>query len=233
MLFRSAGSAITVDVTVDPVPTASANNQVICSGTGTNIVLSNPNAVAGTQYFWTVVQSNVTGASNSGTLAAPVSGPIIQTLTASSSAGGTATYTITPVVGAAGCPGIPVIATVTVNAIPNAAASPQTICSGVTSSVAISNPNLVTGTTFKWTAAIQSGSPTGFTNGSGATISQSLSTNNAVGVVRYTITPSANGCAGTPITVDVTVDPVPTASANNQVICSGTGTNIEIGRAHV
>ena len=224
------GATFDVSALVDPTPDISAApaSQVICSGTATSIALSNPNAVAGTQYFWTVVQSNVTGASNSGTLAAPVSGPIIQTLTASSSAGGTATYTITPVVGAAGCPGIAVIATVSVNEIPNASASPQTICSGATSSVSITNPNLVTGTTFTWTAALLSGSPTGFSNGSGATISQSLSTNNLAGTVRYTITPSANGCAGSAITVDVLVNPVPTASANNQVICSGTATSIAL-----
>ncbi len=220
------GSSINVDVTVNPVPDASVSNSVICRGTSTNISISNPNAVAGTKYTWTVAQSNVSGAADQ---VAPVSGPIVQSLTATTNAPGTATYTITPV-SPSGCTGTPVISTVTVNPIPDALASNQIICSGQTTSVAISNPNNVSGTAFNW--IVQSSSNvTGVNTGNGTSINQQLSSTDGInsGSVTYAITPVANGCSGSTITVTVTVNPVPvitdTATQLQTTICSGTALN--------
>src|SRR6478609_11390796 len=65
--------------------------------------------------------------------------------------------------------------------------------------------------------------------GSGTTISQTL-TSAAGGTVQYIITPSANGCPGTPLApIVVTVDPIPvgnSVAAGPNVICSGTSLNI-------
>jgi gliding motility-associated-like protein len=63
-----------------------------------------------------------------------------------------------------------------------------------------------TSATLNWTAS--STDVTGFSNGSGTTISQTLTyTGNATGTVIYNVTPVINGCAGTPQTITVTVNP--------------------------
>ncbi len=63
--------------------------------------------------------------------------------------------------------------TIVVNDLPVGSASPQTICSGTDSRVDLSSS--ISGTTFAWTAAQQSGATiTGFGSGSGTTIAQTL-----------------------------------------------------------
>ncbi len=128
------------------------------------------------------------------------------------------------------CPLVPVNQTITVrvNPTPDASASGQSICSGSTSNVVLTNPNGVSGTTFSWTIGTVTGTVSGQLAGSGTVISQALSSA-AGGSVQYLVTPSANGCAGTPIPVVVTVAPIPVgvsvASGVNK-ICSGSTLNI-------
>jgi hypothetical protein len=213
------GARTPVTVTVYTLPTASAGNQTICSGQTTSIGITNPNGIPGTTYGWSVVTSNVTGAtSGSGS-------SIAQTLTNSTSADGTATYTISPF--ANGCGGPSIVVTVTVKPLPTAAASAQTICSGQASSVTITNPNGISGTTFSWTVSMSN--VTGATSGSGSSINQTLTNLTTVnGTATYTITPTANGCVGPTTNVVVTVKPRPNATASPQTICSGFTTNIPI-----
>jgi len=114
--------------------------------------------------------------------------------------------------------------TLTTKALPVGSASPQTICSGKTTAVVLNAT--ISGATYTWTAALQSGSVSGFSNcisGCGSTIAQTLT---GAGVVRYTVTPSANGCAGNAFTVDVTVSAVPTATIaySGSPYTSGSGT---------
>ena len=80
------------------------------------------------------------------------------------------------------------------------------------------------------TAAIFSaptgGTITGFSNNavaSNAPISQTLTNAGTTsGVVRYTVTPVANGCNGTPFTFDITVQPtIVITNPGPQTICSG------------
>ncbi|NBW36634.1 MAG: hypothetical protein EBR30_16755, partial [Cytophagia bacterium] len=214
------GATQDVVITVNPIPNVSANNAIICSGSITNIVLTNPNGVAGTQYIWTVVQSGVSGASDQ---LSPVAGPIAQTLSTTSSSPGTATYTITPIANA--CPGTSLVVVVTVNPIPTALATPatQTLCSGETTNIVISNPNAVAGTTYTWT--VVASNITGASAGTGNTLSQVLSstTGNTPGTATYTITPSANGCNGPAVVAVITVNPNPTLAVNNTTftICNG------------
>ena len=118
---------------------------------------------------------------------------------------------------------------VTINPTPTVSAlsTAQTICSGNQTSIALSGA--VAGTTFNWTAAQTTGTVSGFTNGSGNLISQTLINNgSAPASLTYTVTPSANGCNGSSITVVVTVNPIPvvTATPINQTICTGGITNI-------
>ena len=113
---------------------------------------------------------------------------------------------------------------------PDVAATPasEEICSGESTNISLSSS--LTGTTYTWTAALISGTATGFSGGSGATITQTLyNPGNTNAVVQYTVTPSNNGCSGTPITVDITIKPLPRVSASpvtNQTICSGATTSI-------
>lgn len=218
------GTPITVTITVNPTPfvTASPAAQTICSGATTGITLSS--FTAGTTYSWTVVQTGVTGAS------AGSGSTIAQTLTNTGSVAGTAVYTVTPT--ANGCPGSPITVTITVNPKPVATATPsaQTICSGSTASTTLTST--VAGTTFSWTV-VQSG-VSGASAGSGASISQVLTaTGSSPGTATYTITPSASGCAGLPVTFTVTVNPIPVAVATPalQTICSGSTTSINLSSA--
>ena len=66
----------------------------------------------------------------------------------------------------------------------------------------------VSGTTFSWTIGSITGSITGATASNGSTISQAL-TNHGIlpGTVTYIVTPTANSCAGNPVSIIVTVNP--------------------------
>lgn len=216
------GLPITVTVTVNSIPSATAvpSAQIICSGDAPLIVLTSN--ITGTTFGWTVIQTGVSGAS-------PGSGSIIsQTLTATGTSAGTAVYTITPTAG--GCIGSPISVTITVNpkAIATATPSVQTICSGDSTSIALSSN--IAGTTFTWTVA-QSGA-SGGSAGNGTSIIQILSATfgTTPGTVTYTITPSTNGCPGTPILVTITVNPNPvvTISPAAQTVCSGTATSLAL-----
>jgi gliding motility-associated-like protein len=210
------GANIVVTVTVEPTPVATAtpSSQTICSGNATSIALTSN--VAGSTFLWSVGQTNVTGASgSSGTT-------IAQTLTATSTVAGTATYTITPF--ANSCLGAAITATVTVNPAPvMTSANTGTICSGGTVSIPLT-ANVAS--SFTWIAtnnANTSGEST--TSQSTSTLSNTItnSTTSAQAVV-YTVTPTSTSgsCPGTAQTVTVTVNPTPAmTSASTATICSG------------
>ncbi len=207
-------------ITVNPSPNAVAtpSSQTICSGSAiTTIVLTG--SVTGTTYGWTRNNTgSVTGIAASG------SGDISGSLTNTTSAPVTVTFTITPM--ANGCTGPTTTATVLVNPTPNAVATPssQNACSGsaITPIVLTSS---VAGATFTWTrdntatvtgiAASGSGNITGVLN----------NTTGAAVTVTFTITPTANGCTGPTTTATVIVNPVPSVdNIPNQTVCNGTMT---------
>jgi hypothetical protein len=134
----------------------------------------------------------------------------------------TVVYNITPVNGL--CAGNATNVTLTINPAPTAFATDQTICSGLVTGIAISNPNSISGTTYTWTAAPTN--VTGASAASGATIAQLLTSTDGItnGTVVYTITPSANGCVGATfnVTAFVKVTPVITSTAAQlqTTICS-------------
>ncbi len=89
--------------------------------------------------------------------------------------------------------------------MPVATATPasQIINSGESTSIALTST--ISGTSFSWTA-VQTG-VSGASSGSGSTIVQALTiTGTTSGNATYTITPTANGLVGNPITVVVTVN---------------------------
>jgi hypothetical protein len=120
---------------------------------------------------------------------------INETLTATGSVAGTATYTITPAAG--GCNGTPITVIVTVNPLPDVVAAPasETICSGTTSNINLSTSNGVAGATYSWTV-VQS-NVSGATSGFGTSINQTLTaTTSSAGTATYTITPSSKWLHG-------------------------------------
>ncbi len=215
------GTPVTVTITVTPLPvlTVTPTTVSLCSGTATNIALSAPQT--GTTYSWGIMQSGATGA------AAGSGNTIAQTLTATGTTAGTVTYMIRPSTGS--CNGASVNATVTVKPAPALTVTPasQAVCSGAATSLV--NSDNLTGTTYAWTVT-QSGA-SGATAGAGATIAQTLTnTSTTPGTATYTITPTTNGCAGTPVSVTVAVNPKPAAVATpaNQTLCSGGATGIAL-----
>ncbi|MBT1686505.1 PKD-like domain-containing protein [Dawidia soli] len=212
-------------LTLRTKPTAFAADASICTGQTTNLVITNPNNVAGTTYTWTVQSvTNVTGASAGGgtsTIAQPLS-------VTDGVSTGHVTYLIQPV--ASGCAGPGFAVHVTVTPLPIAAALPQSICSGTATNVAITNPNGVTGTGYTW--VVQSFSNvSGQAAGDGSVIGQVLTSVDGVnpGTVTYRITPHVNGCTGNFVDVTVTVNPQPSItdppSSLVTEICSGTALN--------
>jgi hypothetical protein len=191
----------------DPSPV-----QTVCIGSGPYLVTATP----GSTYTWTITPGasgtewRINGTGNNISVNWNIAG----------------VYTLSVVErNAAGCEGHPQQVVVTVSERPVVIATPasQAICSGATTNIALSS-NIGTAT-FAWTAALISGTASGFSDGTGATIAQTLTnTTNAAATIAYTITPTANSITGTPITVVVTVypRPVPTITPTVNPVCFGT-----------
>ena len=215
-----SGTPVNVTVLVTPKPTltATATSNSICSGSATaiNLVGSIPN----TNFSWNLIQNNVTGGSiGTGNV-------IAQTLNTVTNSSGEAVYAITPLVN--GCSGITTTISIIVNPIPVAVINPaggQTLCSGQTTAISFSSP--VINTVFNWT--VNQTNLNGASSGSGTTIAQALSVIlPAVGSATYEVTPTSNGCFGTPVQVSVNVKPIPDFSAvpTQGPICSGDTTSM-------
>lgn len=196
-------STITINSTGTlPVTTVSPASSTICPGGNVNLTAS-----GAATYSWSPASglSSTSGAS--------------VTATPSSST----TYTVT---GTNGCGSSTATASITVTTPPVATATPasSTICSGSAPSIALSAN--IPGTTFDW-LAIQTG-VSGASSGSGSSIAQTLNlTGASAGTVEYIITPTANGCSGNPISVIITVNPIPVAApTNNSPVCPSQTINL-------
>lgn len=107
---NSPRTAVTGTILPLPTATATPDTQSVCSGAITPIVLTSN--LTGTTFAWTRDNTaNVTGIAASGT------GDITGTLTNNTTVTQTVTFTITPT-SADGCSGTPIIAKVTVQAVP-------------------------------------------------------------------------------------------------------------------
>ncbi|CAM3724136.1 hypothetical protein FSS13T_01550 [Flavobacterium saliperosum S13] len=212
------GTPITATVTVNPTPIVNATNptQIRCSGAAmATMVLSG--TTPGSTFNWSRDNTvDVTGIANSG------SGNISGTLVNTTNSPVIVTFTITPT--ANGCDGSPIFTTVTVNPTPDVTAtnSSQTICSGESIATMTLSGNVV-GTVFNWTRN-NTVNVTGISASGSGNISGVLTNTTASPVlVTFTLTPTANGCNGTPVTATVLVNPIPIVNATNptQIRCSG------------
>jgi uncharacterized protein (TIGR02145 family) len=105
----------------------------------------------------------------------------------------------------------------------------QSICSEQTTNINLTASCL--NATFTWSATLFSGSVTGFSNGSGPVIAQTL-TNllTTTGQVQYTIIPVAGACTGNDTNYLVDVKPMPHLTNNppSKSICNNANTNISL-----
>jgi hypothetical protein len=210
------GSSKTFDIAVSPTPTVNIiSNQTLCNGAATTAVAFS-GAVTGTTYVWTNNTPSIG-------LAANGAGNILGfTAVNAGTAPVTATITVTPTIN--GCPGTPRNFTITVNPTPtvNTIAN-QSRCNGA-ATAAITFSGAVTGTTYSWT---NTNTSIGLAASGTGNISSFAAVNSGTSPVTasITVTPSANGCPGSPKTFTIIVNPTPTANpVASQVLCNGNNT---------
>jgi gliding motility-associated-like protein len=210
-LSGCAGTAGTFSITINPKPTLTAvTSQTVCSGSAVAGVTfaSTP---AGSTFAWTNNNTSIglaaSGSGNIGGYTAPV--------VAAQQVG---TISVTPTLN--GCAGTPGTFNITINPKPTlTAVTSQTVCSG--SAVAgVTFASTPAGSTFAWTnnntsiglAASGSGNIGGYT--APVVAAQQVGT--------ISVTPSLTGCAGTPGTFNITVNPTPVLTAvSSQTVCGG------------
>ena len=213
-LSGCSGTPITFTITINPRPTVTAITPIVqCAGTSvpSTVFSSTP---AGATFGWTnnntAIGLGASGSGNQPTFTATNAGTsnIVSTITVTPTLNGctgpTSTYTIT----------IKPIPTVTVPAAasycPGASVPAGTFTtSPVGGTTAWSNSNTAIGL-----GASGAGNQPTFTaaaNATGATVSGTIS-----------VTPTVNGCSGTPVNYTISIFPTPTVVANPDVsVCTG------------
>jgi hypothetical protein len=206
-----AGTPFTLTVTVNPtaVITSSATANW-CNAVSNTYTATSSSSTA--TFAWTRASvAGITPLTGSGS-----SATITETLTNSTTEPILVDYIITPSVN--GCAGTPFTLTVTVNptAVITSSAT-DNWCNAVSNTYTATSSSSTA--TFAWTRASVAGITPLTGSGSSATITETLTNSTTEPIlVDYIITPSVNGCAGTPFTLTVTVNPtaVITSSATNQ-----------------
>ena len=206
----------TFTITVNPTPdVAQPVDQTLCNNSNT-AAINFTGAVSGTAYNWTN-SNTVIGLGASGTGNIP-------SFSASSNGANIAVATITVTPSANGCSSNPKTFTITVNPTPDVAQpADQTLCNNSTTA-AINFTGAVNGTAYNWT---NSNTVIGLgASGTGNIPSFIASSNGAnIAVANIVVTPSANGCPGTPKTFTVTVNPTPAVvQPANQTLCNNSNT---------
>ena len=204
-------------VVIKPIPiiTNTILNYTICSGDSLKINLFStlPSSI----FYWTAFSNAVTltGYSNGSGL------KISQKLVNSGSVYDTVTYSVVAI--ADTCTSDTVKFIVTVKPYFDVTATPltQTICSDNSITVNLSSSN--SATTFSWTATGNYPGLSGYSNGSGKTISQTLiNTGPANGTVTYKIVPHGLGCSGDTVVSTVLVHPLPVPAISGlALVCVG------------
>lgn len=178
------------------IPIAISNSQPIVTASATS-----PSICLGSNT--TITAAN--GANYTWTPATGLNTTTGATVTASPTV--STTYTVTSnVAGCAQSVSVPI----TVNPIPTLTVSDVTICEG-TSATLTATPSLPGGSTIVW-------SP-GNISGSTITVSPTITTT-------YTPLYTLNGCTNTPVSANVTVNPIPLVTVNNATICEGESTTL-------
>ncbi|MBE0667633.1 MAG: hypothetical protein IH593_08160, partial [Bacteroidales bacterium] len=216
-----AGAAVTRTVVVNPSGQVNdPADQVRCNGAATAAVTFTTNRTGGTTtYSWTNSNTSIgLGASGTG------NGIASFTATNTGTSPVTATITVTP--SFEGCAGTPQSFTITVN--PSGQVNDpadQVRCNGAATAAVTFTTNRKGGTTtYSWT---NSNTSIGLAaSGTGNSIASFTATNTGTAPVTATITvtPSFEGCAGTPQSFTITVNPTPVLSSGLAPadVCSNT-----------
>ncbi|WP_396150582.1 choice-of-anchor J domain-containing protein [Flavobacterium sp.] len=201
-------------ITVFPTPQfiTQIPDIVICNGGTLNIASQLTSTVTGANFIWNATSSNVNMGAISGTQA-----NIDQVVTLNGIQSGTIYIEVKPQIGS--CFGTPQQIQITVNPQPFfvSSTSNQFICSESTTNISFAAT--MVNTVFNW-SVLSSVGVSGAFNGTGSGIYQTLFTTGlSQGTVVYEVTPSANGCLGTPQIISVTVNPLPIVSLTDGYIC--------------
>lgn len=221
-----AGNNFQVVVTVNSAAGISDQTAIVCSGTAFSVTPSG--APSGTTYTWTAPVSNPVGAITGGSAQSTNVSVISQTLTNTTNAPATLTYTVTPTAG--GCGNGTFLVTVTVNAKPLISNQTVSSCSGVafTNSPTDNAPTIIVpaGTTYSWSTPTVTG---GLTGGAAGTAQSSISgtlnnpTNiNQTATYNITATSGAGGNCTSSFTLTATINPKPVIGNQTRTVCTGT-----------
>ena len=207
------GTVFNLVVTVQPTAViTSANSKTVCDVTP--LAYTATSSTAGATFAWT--RAAVAGIADP---AGAGAGALInESLDNTTAASVNVVYIITPSAGA--CAGTPFNLTVTVNptAVITSAAT-KTVCD--ITPLAYTATSSTAGATFSWTRAAVAGISNGAGAGAVAVINESLDNTTSAPVdATYIITPGYGGCAGTPFSLVVTVNPTTTVnSAATTTVC--------------
>jgi PKD repeat protein len=222
-------------ITITPIgKITSSLTKTLCSNQRLNYQIISSNSPS--TYTWTanLISGSATGFSASGTSSEITDSLINTDPTASTNA--VIAYTITPI-SSLGCMGTPSTLNVTVTPLPilTATAANPVICSNQPANITLTTK--FTGTTYTWTST----APPSISGNSNQTTAintteiKDLLVNSGTtpATVTYVITPfSTGGCQGTPVTVSITVQPLPvTAYAGPDATLCGISTYTLQGNA--
>ncbi len=200
-------------ITIITAPTANQPaDVVVCAGQTVNVPV---NGSPGATFPWTNDNTAIgLGASGTGNINFPA---------ANVGATELALITITPTQGS--CTGTPVTFTITVNPRPTVDDPPnQSLCAGDPLEVFFSSPS--GSPTYTWT---NSNPAIGLPNNGTGDISTTAANVATTQTATITVTPSENGCPGTPQTFTITVVPVPVVNQPaNVAVCAGQAVNIPL-----
>ncbi|UGS21758.1 T9SS type B sorting domain-containing protein [Flavobacterium cyclinae] len=175
-------------VIINPAPNAPTSNgdQRFCTNQATSLSVS---LLAGETVDW---------------YDSPTNGNLLLANSTTYSPTSIGTYYAETITISSGCRSNTRTAVTLLPAISITSSGPTTLCTNTNTSITLVASDV--NATLNWTAS--SSDVTGFSNGSGTTINQTLQYNGATsGTVTYVVTPILNGCEGTPETIIVTVTP--------------------------
>lgn len=203
----------TFTITVNPIPTVDpVADQTVCANTSTGAV-NFTGAVSGTMFDWTNDNTAIgLGANGTGNIAA-FNG------TNGTAASITGNILVTPT--ANGCTGIPESFSITVDPIPSVdPVADQELCAGEMTNAVNFTGNVV-GANYDWT---NDNTNIGLAASGTGNIASFATTNSGSSpeIANLVVTPSNNGCSGTPQSFSIIVNPLPTATVSGTVaVCEG------------
>lgn len=218
----ATSNAATLTVNTVSISTQSTGAQTQCIG-GSFSPISVTSAGSGLSYQW---YSNTSASTSGGASLGSADGAQTDTYTPQATVAGTLYYYCV-VTGTCGTATSLISGAFLVNTIPDISNKTSSTYSGVAFTVTpVDGTDVVpAGTTYSWSAPAVTGGLTGGATGTDeANISGTLDNpTSSAQTATYTVTPSANGCAGTDFTVSVTVNAIPVISDMSTTVCSGTG----------